>query len=57
MKKRYLVLVFICIIMLFCPSFVSARSAIASASAPGMSPGAEPMGKIILYDDYKISFH
>ena len=43
--------------MLFCPSFVSARSAIASASAPGMSPGAEPMGKIILYDDYKISFH
>ena len=57
MKKRYLVLMFTFLFVLFCPSFVSARSAIASASAPGISPGAEPMGKIILYDDYKIAFH
>ena len=57
MKKRYLVAIFTLIFVLFSPSFVSARNAISSASAPGISPGAEPMGKIILYDDYKIAFH
>ena len=57
MKKSYIVLIFAFIMVLFTPSFVHARGAIATATAPGLTPNAEPMGKIVLYDDYKIAFH
>lgn len=58
MKKWYkYILIFTFIFMIFSPSMVQARSAIATATAPGINPGDEPMGKIILYDDYKIAFH
>ena len=57
MKKRYILLIFAFLLVLISPDKVFARNAIATATAPGISPDSEPMGKIILYDDYKVAFH
>ena len=57
MKRKYIVFIFALLMILITPSQVFARSAIATATAPGPTPDSEPMGKIILYDDYKIAFH
>ena len=57
MKKLKVLLIFIFAFILFTPSFVQAKGAIATASAPGLTPSDDPMGKIILYDDYTIAFY
>ena len=51
------ILVFICSFIFVFPSVIEAKTPVSSAIAPGLNPGDEDLGSIILYDDYTIIFN